>query len=165
MSYQYQQDPQAIFSGFTVLPKDFIELVKALAPHMGKTRKNPFVLEDFVFAYNHWWSELSDKDKNKAPLVKVCLKPNCDPYQRYEKIVKRLLFPVRWVEYEDDSQLLRDEEHKLLWRPTDDDRAQFDQFLGYIKSLCDGISPLDDIVKYGFTTVKDRRPMFVRSEV
>lgn len=93
-------------------------------------------------------------------------KTDYDDSLGYDDTVERLFFPVRWVPYEDDTQLERNEENKDLWTPNDSDKVRLAQFARFVASRlgCHDFK-LPDLAQLGFECMKDIHPAFEWKDV
>ncbi|KAG5644808.1 hypothetical protein DXG03_007630 [Asterophora parasitica] len=72
-----------------------------------------------------------------------------------EEIVQEVIFLVRGVVFEDDSQL--DPKRKALWTPNDMDKAKSKEFKSFVESV--GAKAPDE-ARLGFASIKDIHPAF-----
>ncbi|KAG5644212.1 hypothetical protein DXG03_008875 [Asterophora parasitica] len=85
-----------------------------------------------------------------APKLRVFFEP---PDVRRDENAT-VIFLVRWVPFEDDSQLDSScEENRTLWTPNETDRAKFDAFKTYFEG-----GRLPDLDHCGFSCIKDIHP-------
>ncbi|KAF9457715.1 hypothetical protein BDZ94DRAFT_194027 [Collybia nuda] len=148
----------AVYSGFTISPDDFKALVKTVCPAAGLSLN---ALENYTTAYNHWRRSIPKSDRHRVPRPKVLFKPGHTNDMAYDKIVERFFFPIRWVPYEDDNQLERNDGNQELWMPNDVDKAKLAQVGKFVASQpgCHNFR-LPDLVHFGFTCIKDVHPAF-----
>ncbi|KAG5639981.1 hypothetical protein DXG03_002022, partial [Asterophora parasitica] len=79
---------------------------------------------------------LSDPDLAIVPKLKVMYKTEQNNHKApLIEDVKALIFLIRWVPYEDDTQLRPDcEKYRDLWTPNESDYDKFDKFKKHIES-------------------------------
>ena len=60
--------------------------------------------------------------------------PDRDDGTISEEVIEKVFFPVRFVRYTSEEQLVRNEENKLLWEPNETDKAMLDEFVRFVES-------------------------------
>ena len=79
-----------------------------------------------------------------------------------EETVESLFFPVRYVRYTGEEQLLRSDENKHLWEENEADKAKLDEFARFVASQG---GKLDLATVSGFGCLKDRHPDYALGHV
>ena len=79
-----------------------------------------------------------------------------------EETVEKVFFPVRYVRYTGEKQLLPNEENKHLWEENEADKAMLDEFVRFVASQG---GRLDFSSVAGFGCLKDRHPGYAWGHV
>ena len=79
-----------------------------------------------------------------------------------EETIEKVFFPVRYVRYIGEEQLLRYDENKHLWEENEADKARLEDFPRYVASRG---GSLDLTSVAGFGCLKDRHPDYARGDV
>jgi len=75
---------------------------------------------------------------------------------------RRVFFPVRYVRYTGEEQLLHNDENNHLWEENEADKARLEEFARYVASK-GGKLELTSVA--GFGCLKDRHPAYARGNV
>ena len=51
-----------------------------------------------------------------------------------EGTIEKVFFPVRFVRYTSEEQLVRNDKNRLLWEPNEADEATLDEFITFVES-------------------------------
>jgi hypothetical protein len=79
-----------------------------------------------------------------------------------EETVEKVFFPVRYVRYTGEEQLLRSAENKHLWDENEADKAKLNEFACFVASQG---GRLDLTSVAGFGCLKDKHPAHAYSDV
>ena len=79
-----------------------------------------------------------------------------------EETVENVFFPVRYVRYTSEEQLLRNDKNKHLWEANEADKARLDEFARFVASR-GGRLNLTWVA--GFGCLKDRHPDYAWGHV
>ena len=79
-----------------------------------------------------------------------------------EETIEKVFFPVRYVRYAGEEQLLRNDENKYLWEENEADKARLQEFAHYVTSRG---GSLDLTSVAGFGCLKDRHPNYALGNV
>ncbi|KAG5640064.1 hypothetical protein DXG03_001371, partial [Asterophora parasitica] len=138
----------AVFSGLTLSLEDFKAFVISFRPILANYPN--MSLNGHLPQYD--W--IRRRLRENSPKLRVLYDPgdvHCS------QNAKGVIFLVRWVPFEDDSQLDPScEEHRALWTAKETDRVQFDDFRSYFELQTGGKLPAPD--RFGFSCVKDIHP-------
>jgi hypothetical protein len=77
-----------------------------------------------------------------------------------EKTVENVFFPVRYVRYTSEEQLVRNDENKYLWEENEADKAKLEEFARFVASRG---GRLDLTSVAGFGCFKDKHPAYAYS--
>lgn len=72
--------------------------------------------------------------------------------------IKEVVFPVRYVRYTSEKQLLHNDENRRLWEENDSDRAKRDAFFRLLVSYG---ATLDETSTTEFVCIKDSHPDYM----
>ncbi|KAG5641157.1 hypothetical protein DXG03_005873 [Asterophora parasitica] len=135
----------AVFSGFTLSPEDLKAFMLPLQPSYKDRPELPLNL--YVMVYDGLRREQRDRAPNLPKLRNI-----------EKEIVREVIFLVRGVVFEDDSQLDPTcDKHKALWTPNDTDKAHLEDFKSFVASVGAEL-PAD--ARVGFACIKDIHPAF-----
>jgi len=79
-----------------------------------------------------------------------------------ERTVEKVFFPVRYVRYTGEEQLLCNYENKHLWEENEADKARLDEFARFVASQ-GGRLDLASVAEFG--CFKDKHPAYTRGDV
>ncbi|KJA21600.1 hypothetical protein HYPSUDRAFT_41719 [Hypholoma sublateritium FD-334 SS-4] len=145
----------AVYSGHAMSLETFQKLVVTLNPDYADAAS----LLQFYSGYNTWSLHIVAKaDRRKVPMVLMNPIPGAASDSISAETIKEMVFPVRYVPYTSEQQLLQSDENRHLWEENDLDRAKRDAFFRLLASY--GATP-EETLTTGFVCVKDSHPDYM----
>ncbi|KAJ6611264.1 hypothetical protein B0H10DRAFT_1953227 [Mycena sp. CBHHK59/15] len=127
----------AVFSGSSLPPKCFKELMVGLRPRIAELPRQTIALH--IGQYDQWRLRLPTEDRAKAPRLKVAAPRQVeahpqvlvfhDPskkidYNNYDLSLDKVFFWARWVPFSGDDQIDCPQDHPELWQELPEDIAR-----------------------------------------